>query len=64
MCWEDLENARAERAAREMAANEKGRGKRGRKRKVLAQEQEEATPRDAEAARRRQRTKCLRRAES
>jgi hypothetical protein len=49
MRWEDLEKARAERAAREMAANEKGKGKRSRKRKELAQEEEEATPPDAEA---------------
>jgi hypothetical protein len=41
MRWEDLEKARAERTAREIAAKEKGRGKRGRKRKAPAQEEEE-----------------------
>jgi hypothetical protein len=43
MRWEDLQRVRAERAAREMAANQKGKGKRGRKRKTPAQEVEEET---------------------
>ncbi|CAG5137502.1 uncharacterized protein ALTATR162_LOCUS138 [Alternaria atra] len=41
MRWEDLQRVRAERAARETAANQKGKGKRGRKRKTPAQEEEE-----------------------
>jgi hypothetical protein len=50
MRWEDLEKARAERAAKEMAAKAKGKGKRGRKRKVSAQEgEEQAMPSEAEA---------------
>ena len=50
MRWEDLEKARAERAAKEMAAKAKGKGKRGRKRKVPAQEgEEQAMPPEAEA---------------
>jgi hypothetical protein len=49
MKWEDLDRARAERAARDMAAEEKGKGKRGRKCKALAQGEEEAMPPEAEA---------------
>ena len=50
MRWEDLQRARAERAAREMAANQKGKGKRGRKRKTPAQaEEEETMPLEVEA---------------
>jgi hypothetical protein len=48
MRWEDLERVRAERTAREVAANEKGTGKRGRKRKAPEGE-EEAIPIEAEA---------------
>ena len=49
--WEDLKKARAERAAREIAVNKKGKGKRGQKRKALAQyREEEAMPLDAEAS--------------
>jgi hypothetical protein len=36
--WEDLENARAERVAKDKAAAERGQGKRGRKRKVSVEE--------------------------
>jgi hypothetical protein len=49
MRWEDLERARAERAARVIAAKEKGKGKRGRKRKAPEGEEEEAMPIGVEA---------------
>jgi hypothetical protein len=49
MRWEDLERARAERAARAIAAKEKGKGKRGRKRKASEKREEEAMPMGAEA---------------
>ncbi|RII17534.1 hypothetical protein CUC08_Gglean002374 [Alternaria sp. MG1] len=50
MRWEDLQRARAERAARETVAKEKGKGKRGRKRKTPAQEvEEESMPLEVEA---------------
>lgn len=50
MRWEDLEKARADRAARDRATKEKGTGKRGRKRKTLAREgEDEAMPPDTEA---------------
>jgi hypothetical protein len=48
MRWEDLERVRAERTAREVAANEKGKGKRAGKRKAPEGE-EEAIPMEAEA---------------
>tara|TARA_R110002003_G_scaffold1611_1_gene23287 strand:+ start:171 stop:1004 length:834 start_codon:yes stop_codon:yes gene_type:complete len=40
MTWEDLDNARTARAAKDKATAERGKGKRGRKRKVSAQEAE------------------------
>jgi len=40
MSYEDLDKARAARAAKDKAAAEKGKGKRGRKRKVSAREAE------------------------
>ncbi|KAJ5052501.1 hypothetical protein PSV09DRAFT_2353486 [Bipolaris maydis] len=43
MKWEDLDKARAARAARDKAAAEKGKGKRGRKRKVSAREADSNT---------------------
>jgi hypothetical protein len=52
MLWEDLEKARAERAARETAAKVKGKGKRGGKRsgkRRAPQEGEEALSLEAEA---------------
>jgi hypothetical protein len=50
MRWEDLQRVRAERAARETVAKEKGKGKRGRKRKSPAQEvEEEIMPPEVEA---------------
>ncbi|KAB2106160.1 hypothetical protein AG0111_0g6188 [Alternaria gaisen] len=50
MRWEDLQRVRAERAARETVAKEKGKRKRGRKRKSPAQEvEEEIMPPEVEA---------------
>ncbi|KAF7671062.1 hypothetical protein GT037_010843 [Alternaria burnsii] len=58
MRWEDLQRVRAERAAKELAAKEKGKGKRGRKRKTPAQEVEEETiPLEIEAGSSRPREK-------
>lgn len=55
---EDLQRVRAERAAKELAAKEKGKGKRGRKRKTPAQEVEEETiPLEIEAGSSRPREK-------